>query len=76
MLKIENCEVVGWEHGMRNPKNSWEKSDKMNELYHYGVKGMKWGVRKDRRYTDKEISEYRKRKIAEAPTKSESPRGG
>ena len=30
MLKIENCEVVGWEHairGMRNPKNSWEKSD-------------------------------------------------
>ena len=32
----------------------------MNELYHYGVKGMKWGVRKDRRYTDKEISEYLK----------------
>ena len=27
MLKIENWEVVGWEHGMRNPKNSWEKSD-------------------------------------------------
>lgn len=30
MLKIENTEVVGWEHairGMRNPKNSWEKSD-------------------------------------------------
>ena len=30
MLKLENCEVVGWEHairGMRNPKNSWEKSD-------------------------------------------------
>ena len=46
-----------------------------NELMHYGVPGMKWGVRKDRRYTDKEISEYRKRKIAEAPTKSESPRG-
>ncbi len=44
-------------------------------LYHHGVKGMKWEVRKDRRYTDKEISEYRKRKIAEAPTKSESPRG-
>lgn len=30
MIKIENVEVVGWEHalrGMRNPKNSWEKSD-------------------------------------------------
>lgn len=30
MIKIENVEVMGWEHairGMRNPKNSWEKSD-------------------------------------------------
>ena len=30
MLKIEKVEVVGWEHairGMRNPMNSWEKSD-------------------------------------------------
>lgn len=30
MLKIENAEVIGWEaaiRGMRNPKNSWEKSD-------------------------------------------------
>lgn len=30
MLKIENAEVVGWEHairGMRSPMNSWEKSD-------------------------------------------------
>lgn len=30
MIKIENHEVVGWEHairGMRNPKNSWERSD-------------------------------------------------
>lgn len=30
MLKIENTEVMGWEHairGMRNPKNSWAKSD-------------------------------------------------
>lgn len=30
MLKVENTEVLGWEHairGMRNPKNSWEKSD-------------------------------------------------
>ena len=30
MLKIENTEVVGWEHairGMRSPMNSWDKSD-------------------------------------------------
>ena len=30
MIKIENVEVVGWEHairGMRNPLNSWDKSD-------------------------------------------------
>ena len=30
MLKIENVEVMGWEaaiRGMRNPKNSWKKSD-------------------------------------------------
>lgn len=30
MIKIENVEVVGWEHairGMRNPMNSWERSD-------------------------------------------------
>ena len=30
MIKIENTEVVGWEaaiRGLRNPKNSWDKSD-------------------------------------------------
>lgn len=30
MIRIENVEVIGWEHailGMRNPMNSWEKSD-------------------------------------------------
>lgn len=30
MLKMENTEIVGWEHairGMRNPKNSWDRSD-------------------------------------------------
>lgn len=30
MLEVENVEVLGWEHairGMRNPKNSWAKSD-------------------------------------------------
>ena len=32
MLKIENIEVMGWEpaiRGMRNPMNSWEKSDSL-----------------------------------------------
>ena len=36
MLKIENTEVYGWEaaiRGMRNPKNSWDKSD---SVYHCG----------------------------------------
>ena len=30
MIKLEKTEVMGWDHairGMRNPKNSWEKSD-------------------------------------------------
>lgn len=30
MIKLENYEVLGWEHairGMRNPMNSWEKAD-------------------------------------------------
>lgn len=30
MIKIENTEVIGWEHairGMRNPMNSWARSD-------------------------------------------------
>lgn len=30
MINIENVETIGWEHairGMRNPKNSWDKSD-------------------------------------------------
>lgn len=30
MIKLENWEIVGWQHairGMRNPMNSWEKSD-------------------------------------------------
>ena len=34
MIKLENTEVLGWEHairGMRNPMNSWENSD--SEFY-------------------------------------------
>ena len=40
MLKIENTEVVGWEasiRGMRNPMNSWNKSD--SEWYLTGTPG-------------------------------------
>ena len=36
MLKIEHTEVVGWSaaiRGMRNPKNSWEKSDSFIPCY-------------------------------------------
>jgi hypothetical protein len=36
MLKIENTEVMGWEaaiRGMRNPMNSWEKSDSRFDSY-------------------------------------------
>lgn len=36
MLKIENAEVMGWEHairGMRNPMNSWDKSDSFIPCY-------------------------------------------
>ena len=35
MINIENYEVVGWEHairGMRNPMNSWDKSDTVMSL--------------------------------------------
>lgn len=43
MIKFENTEVVGWEHairGMRNPMNSWDKSDScfVGEDWH-GVDG-------------------------------------
>ena len=30
MIKLENFEVLGWDHairGMRNPMNSWDRSD-------------------------------------------------
>lgn len=33
-----------------------------NELYHYGVKGMKWGVRHDRSYRVKKKQERREKK--------------
>lgn len=38
MIKIENTEIIGWEaaiRGMRNPLNSWEKSD--SKWYSIGI---------------------------------------
>ena len=35
MIKLDNTDVLGWEHavrGMRNPMNSWEKSDSEFEV--------------------------------------------
>lgn len=39
MIKLEKTQVVGWEpaiRGMRNPKNSWEKSDSFYTCSHSG----------------------------------------
>ena len=39
MIKLANIETYGWEHairGMRNPMNSWEKSD--SKFYPYDLK--------------------------------------
>ena len=44
MIKIENYEVLGWEHavrGMRNPMNSWARSDSYCECPDEGIEC--WG---------------------------------
>ena len=44
MLKIENTEVMGWEHairGMRNPMNSWKNSDSVYGTYWGDIDGHK-----------------------------------
>ena len=49
MIKIENVEICGWEpaiRGMRNPLNSWEKSDSGYECIDYDPIG------------DRDINEY------------------
>ena len=40
MIKLENYEVMGWRHairGMRNPMNSWKKSDSVFYEDHFGL---------------------------------------
>ena len=44
MIKIENVETIGWAHairGMRNPKNSWDKSDSIYGTYWGEIDGHK-----------------------------------
>ena len=44
MIKLENTEVIGWEHairGMRNPKNSWDRSDSQ-KYEQFDVNSMKY----------------------------------
>ena len=44
MIHIDNVEVMGWEHairGMRNPKNSWDKSDTVYGTYWGDIDGHK-----------------------------------
>lgn len=46
MLKIENVDIFGWEaaiRGMRNPKNSWEKSDSGICSFECTDSGCPWG---------------------------------
>lgn len=47
MLKIESTEVMGWEaaiRGMRNPMNSWEKSDSEQKYYFDECEGADKGI--------------------------------
>lgn len=48
MLKISEFEVMGWEHairGMRNPMNSWKKSDSLwNGAFNYSNGTPVWSV--------------------------------
>ena len=43
MIKLENTEITGWEatiRGMRNPMNSWDKSD--SKFYTHGIEQGVW----------------------------------
>lgn len=54
MIKIEHVETLGWEaaiRGMRNPMNSWEKSD--SEWHLIGAPGTKQAVANDKYLREK-----------------------
>ena len=54
MIKIENTEVYGWEaaiRGMRNPMNSWDKSD--SKWYSIGTPGTNQAAANDKHLTEK-----------------------
>lgn len=54
MIKIEHVETLGWEaaiRGMRNPMNSWEKSD--SEWYLIGTPGTNQAVANDKYLKEK-----------------------
>lgn len=60
MIKFENTEVMGWEHairGMRNPMNSWEKSDSGYCLDTLACHSCKWN-RKTEVNCKKNIEEH------------------
>ena len=60
MIKFENTEVIGWEaaiRGMRNPKNSWEKSDSGYCLKTLACHSCKWN-RKTEVNCKKNIEEH------------------
>ena len=48
MIKLENIETYGWEaaiRGMRNPMNSWDKSDSGYEIHYNSVEADEmWGT--------------------------------
>ena len=44
MIQIDDIKVIGWEHavrGMRNPMNSWDKSDSYHETFGHYIIGNK-----------------------------------
>lgn len=54
MIKIENVEIYGWEaaiRGMRNPMNSWEKSD--SKWCSIGTPGTNQAAANDKHLTEK-----------------------